>query len=262
MSGVLCSHRISVKESSYSRRSLALVSLLLVSANLNSIAQTQPMMVFWDENPSCGLSNVEFDRKTIKCLNRSNDHLRFQTFKHGGVTVSAAFIHRDEWVKAIIRVTNDKTSDIRVDVTLWNAVSFSTPDSFRAGEKPLRTSRATVPIKTFSRPPSPLEREAPERSMSTNPTSAPVTDVGRATSTTVPGTTMKQDQPITPSKPANMWYSLDYENQSALLWNVIPAKKEFSGAVSFATVRDAAFRVIALDINSTVYVFPVTNTAK
>lgn len=232
-------------------RALIGAGLMILPAVFGISGQSGPMMIFWDEKKSCGVSNVTIDRSTIKCERKKTDGFEFYSFEHKDLTIRADFVIRETAIKAVLVVKNDGSKDLSVDVGSWVASSFKTYEGFSAGEKPLLMGKAADPFKTYSK----MVRGP---STSGLPGSGTMTNTGSARTANVPGTTMSQPQPRGRDGIVMRGREVSGENDSAKDWKLIPAKSELKGAVAFANTADATFRLIALDINGVVYIFAVS----
>src|SRR5688500_8966940 len=82
-------------------RAVVVLAVMIVPAEFVS-GQPEPLMIFWDEKPSCGISNIPIDRGKIKCGRKKTDEFEFYTIEHNGLTIRSAFLIFKTRAKAVV----------------------------------------------------------------------------------------------------------------------------------------------------------------
>lgn len=243
---------------------LSVIAIILAVVTVS--AQKQPLMVFWDEAPTCGRSSVSLEPGSIICaLTQDKVSSQLRTFLHGDVSVSMTYWRFSEAVRVLVVVENRGQTPVPVNVKMWNLTAFKTFESFEGHERPLFMSRPEKPLAVISK----SELDAVIRSSGSSglPTNDPLTtqtterrvynpDTGR--STTEKNTKIVPETTVPPSS-----ISLNGKTgDSALKWTEIKGNTKSIGEVSFGTRTSATFHLLSLDVNGVVYIYPLKPRAK
>lgn len=244
-------------------KALLFFFIVLVFATFTGWAQTQPLMVFWDEKATCGRTNIPLDAGSITCAaTQDKVSSQLRTFLHGDISVSMTYWRFTDALRVLVVVENRGTNTVPVNVKLWNLTAFKSFESFEAGERPLFMSRPEKPLPVVNG-----SDVAAARNVRELPTNDPLTtqtterrvynpETGRTTSERITKVVPESATPVS-SIPVR-----GSTGKSALNWTGIEPTTKSIGEVSFGTRSSAKFHLLSIDVNGVVYIYPLKPRVK
>jgi len=246
---------------------LSLLSAFFVFFSvITASAQATQLMIYWDESPACGRSNIAVESGAIVCgVEKYEGSSRFRSFDHGSISVSMSYWRFSDALRIVVVLENRSEKAIPVDVKMWNVAAFKSFESFEAMDKPLFFSRAEKPMTLFNR--GEVAAASADADTSRLPTNEPLTistTERRVYDPETKRTSIEKTTKIVPNN-AVLRSPIELRGQkgaSALKWTEVPAKTRVLGEVSFGTRRSAKFHLLSLSVNGSVYVYALKPLTK
>lgn len=127
------------------------LTTLLITGSIFALGQERPRMIFWTGEAACGYRTGTFtDKDQISCTSTRTERGPVSTISLNGVSLSAAFLERDEHIIVGARIANSTGEPVMFDTDLWGAAHFKTKSGYYEGDPPI-LAETSIPTRDMIR---------------------------------------------------------------------------------------------------------------